>query len=183
MREMIEALIQKVEDDSLLMLLVIIAVVVLLIILLVSLVSAMRVKIYKDRCWNLQVDNEEKSQYIRKIEVELQNCKIKDASNTQELSHLSHTRENLQKNIDKFTILEKNYHELSKELAQVKVQFENAENMNHQLTQDCQALLERVDTTIEENLRYRTNNARLLTKLETEERYAQRIKNHNQIKG
>ncbi len=183
MRETIEALIQKIEDDSMLMLLAIIAVVVLLIILLVSLVSAMRVKIYKDRWWNVQIDNEEKSKYISKIEVELQNFKIKDASNTQELSHLSKTRENLQANMDKFTILQKNYHELSKELAQVQSQFDNAKNMNTHLTEEYKALLERVDTTIEENLRYRTNNARLLTKLETEERYAQRIKNHNKTKG
>ncbi len=183
MREMIEALIQKIEDDSMLMLLAIIAVVVLLIILLISLVSAMRVKIYKDRWWNVQVDNEEKSKYITKIETELQNYKIKDASNTQELSHLAQTRDNLQNSMDKFTILQKKHHELSKALAQVEIQFENAENMNNHLIEEHKTLLERVDTTIKENLRYRTNNARLLSKLETEERYAQRIKNHNQTKG
>ena len=68
-------------------------------------------------------------------------------------------------------------------MAQVQAQFDNAKNMNTHLTEEYKALLERVDTTIEENLRYRTNNARLLTKLETEERYAQRIKNHNKTKG
>ena len=64
-------LIEKIQNDPTLMLIAGSAVVVLLVIVLITLVSAMRVKTYKDRWWNTDVDNKEKADYIFSLESKL----------------------------------------------------------------------------------------------------------------
>ncbi len=165
-------LITKIQGDSTLMLMAIIAVVVLLIIVLTIVVSAMRVKTYKDRWWNVTVDNKEKAEYILAIERELQAYKVKDASNTQELSQFSDTKTRLKQSQEAFYDLQKNFNEREKELSQIKAKLESAENMYETLLKAHKELQERNESLLEENSRYRTNNARLLMKLESEERLA-----------
>jgi DNA recombination protein RmuC len=165
-------LITKIQGDSTLMLMAIIAVVVLLVIVLTIVVSAMRVKTYKDRWWNVTVDNKEKAEYISAIERELQAYKIKDASNTQELSQFADTKERLKTVQEEFYALQKNFNEREKELSQIKAKLESAEGMYETLTNAHRELQERNESILEDNSRYRTNNARLLMKLETEVRHA-----------
>jgi regulator of replication initiation timing len=48
--------------------------------------------------------------------------------------------------------------------------------MHTALTNEHETLKERFDAILEENTKYRTNNARLLMKLESEERYTQNMR-------
>jgi len=164
--------VSKAQGDSLMMFMSIIAVVVLLIIVLVVLVSAMRVKTYRDRWWNATVDNKEKTEYISAIERELQAYKIKNASNEQELSYFLDTKERLKISQEEFGILHKNFNELEKELSQLNAKLESIENMYDALLNSHKELQEKNESLSEESNRYRTNNARLLMKLESEERHA-----------
>lgn len=153
-----------------------IAIVVLLAIVLVIVVSAMRVKIYKDRYKNLLFDNTEKAEHITKIEKELQEYKIKDAKNQQELAQFDETKATLKTANETYLLLQSNFNENEKELSQTKAKLEAKEGMYVSLVDEHKNMQERFDTTFEENTKYRMTNARLLTKLENEERYAQNKK-------
>jgi len=166
-----EELIEKIQSDPTLMLMAIMAVVVLLVIVLITLISAMRVKTYKNRWWNTQVDNNEKSEYISALESELQSYKIKNATNEQELSQFSETKETLKSTSESFLELQGRFNELEKELSQLKAKLESAEAIHEALLVEHKELKERYDEVLEGNSRYRTNNARLLMKLESEERH------------
>ena len=169
-------LITKILGDSTLILMAIIAVVVFLVIVLTIIVSAMRVKTHKDRFWNVQVDNKEKAEYITKLEKELQEYKIKDAKNQQELAHFSETRTTLRTTEENFATLQKNTNELEKELSQTKAKLESAEGIYENLMQEHTTLKERFDGIMEENAKYRINNARLLMKLESKGRQTQMMR-------
>ncbi|MDQ7084981.1 MAG: hypothetical protein Q9M36_08620 [Sulfurovum sp.] len=174
MQGFIQELLQKIEDDSMLMLLSIISVVVILVILLIFVVSTMRVRIYKDRWWNVKVENQHKTTYITTLEQALQSYKIKDARNIQELSHYEENKKTLQKNRENFATLQEDYYQLSNTLSVVKVQLANETQVYQTLQKGHQTLLVRFDSTVEENMTHRTNNARLVSKLEAEERKAKR---------
>ena len=165
-------LIAKIQSDPSMMLMAIIAVVVLLVIVLTVIVSAMRVKTHRDRWWNVTVDNKEKAAYISTLERELQACKIKDASNTQELSQFAETKERLKSAHEEFYALQKKFNEREKEISQLKARLESIEEMYERLSDDYKELQSRNEALLEDNSRYRTNNARLLMKLESEERHA-----------
>ena len=167
-----EELILKIQGDSTLTLMAIIALVVFLVIVLTIIVSAMRVKTHKDRLWNVQIDNKEKSEYISAIERELQAYKIKDAKNQQELVQFMETKVALQTTEDNFKALQKNFNELEKELSQIKAKLESSESIYLSLLEEHRTLKETYDVLLETNGKYRTNNARLLMKLESEERHA-----------
>lgn len=164
-------LISKIQGDPTLMLMAIIAVVVLLVIVLTVVVSAMRVKTYKDRFWNVTIDNKEKAEYITAIERELQAYKIKDAKNQQELVQFSETKATLRSTQENLEAVKKKFNELEKELSQIKVRLESAETIHTTLLEEYKTLKENYDALLETNSKYRTNNARLLMKLESEERH------------
>lgn len=167
---------EVIQNDSTLMFIGGISVVVLLVIVLVIVVSAMRVKLYKDRFKNLLFENTEKSEHITKIEKELQEFKIKDAKNQQELAQFSETKITLNTANASYLDLQNNFNESEKDLSQIKAKLEASEGMYATLKNEHENLQERFDSTLEENMKYRTNNARLLMKLESEERYAQNMK-------
>ncbi len=167
-----QELLLKIQNDSTLMLMAGLALVVLLVIVLVVIVSAMKVKIYKDRFWNTQIDNKEKTEYISALEHELQAYKIKNASDEQELQQFAETKETLKSTNETLLTLQGKYNELEKELSQIKAKLESAEEIHATLVEEHNTLKERQDSILEDNSRYRTNNARLLMKLESEERHA-----------
>ena len=168
-----DELILKIQGDSTLTLMAIIAVVVLLVIVLTIIVSAMRVKTHKDRLWNVQIDNKEKAEYISAIERELQAYKIKDAKNQQELAQFMETKTTLKTTQDDFATLQKNFNELEKEHSEVKAKLESAEGIYLTLLDEHKTLKETYSVLLETNSKYSTNNARLLMKLESEERHKQ----------
>ncbi|MFC2057561.1 DNA recombination protein RmuC [Campylobacterota bacterium] len=167
-----QELLLKIQNDSTLMLMAGLALVVLLVIVLVVIVSAMKIKIYKDRFWNTQIDNNEKTEYISALEHELQAYKIKNASNEQELQQFEETKEMLNSTNETLLTLQDKHNELEKELSQTKAKLESAEEIHAALLEEHKTLKERQDSILEDNSRYRTNNARLLMKLESEERHA-----------
>ncbi len=165
-----------IQNDSTMMFIGGIAIAVLLAIVLVIVVSSMRVKSYKDRYNNLVFDNKEKAEHISKIEKELQEYKIKDAKNQQELAQFDETKSTLKTANETYLLLQKSFNENEKELSQTKAKLEAKEGMYTSLVAEHKSLQERFDTTFEENTKHRMNNARLLMKLESEERYGQNRK-------
>jgi len=158
-------------SDSTLMLIAGMALVVLLVIVLVIMVSAMKVKTFKERFWDTQADNKEKAEYISALEHELEAYKIKNASSEQALQQFAETKATLKSTNDTFLTLQGRYNELEKELSQIKVKLEGAQGVHETLVGEHRSLKERNDAVLEENSKYRTNNARLLMKLESEERH------------
>ncbi|SFV52523.1 DNA recombination protein RmuC [hydrothermal vent metagenome] len=168
MQELLNEILKYIEKDSILTLLAMIAIVVVLVILLILVVSSMRIKIYKDRWWNIQIDNQKKSEYIKDLEQELQSFQIKGANQNEEVLYFAKTRETLKKSMDEFILLQKDFSQLNKEFTYMESELHNTQNMKDKVQEDYQRLLIRFDTTVEENMKHRTNNTRLLTKLESE---------------
>ena len=164
-------LLVKVQNDSMLMFFAVIAFVVLLIIVLVVIVSSMRVKTYKDRFWNTQVDNKEKAEYIAQLEQELQAYKIKNASNEQALLQFDETKETLKSTNETFLRLQGDFNELEKELSQITAKLEGSESLYEGLLNEHKELQERHRIVQAENSKFSINNARLLMKLESEARH------------
>ncbi len=160
----------QIENDSTLMLTAGVALAVLLIILLVIVVSAMKVKTYKDRYWNTKVDNEEKTAYISALEQELQAYKVKNSNNEQELEAFAATKETLAATNETLSTLQEQHSALEKELGQVKADLTKAQQAHTVLLEEHERLKEQQVVVLEDNNRYRTNNARLLMKLESLER-------------
>lgn len=165
-----QELLVTIENDSTLMLTAGVALAVLLIILLVIVVSAMKVKTYKDRYWNTKVDNEEKTEYIADLEHELEASKRQNSKNVQELKAFAETKETLKSTTETLQILEEKQSALEKELAQTKSELEGAQQQHAALQEEHNTLKEKHEVLLEDNSRCRTNNARLLMKLDSLER-------------
>ncbi|HFQ62557.1 MAG TPA: hypothetical protein ENK39_09710 [Epsilonproteobacteria bacterium] len=172
-----------IQNDSTLMLIGGIAIAVLLAIVLVVVVSAMRVKVYKDRFKNLLFETKEKSEHITNIEKELQEYKIKDAKSQQELAQFDETKATLKTANEAYLDLQNKFNENEKELSQIKAKFEATEGMRLALNAEHENLKERFEAILEENTKHRTTNARLLMKLENEERFAQAMKQKKDTQG
>jgi len=173
-------IISKIQNDPLLMLMAIVAVVVLLVIVLVVVVSAMRVKTYKDRWWNVSVDNKEKTEQIALISHELEAYKMRNANTAKELLRFDETKEHLKSLQEKFDALQTNFDEQAKELHQFKEKLQNNQEIYATLLETHNTLKQTYENLLEENSRYKVNNARLLMKLESEERTTQNAKDKKQ---
>jgi len=173
---MLKDLIPLIENDSMMMLVAGVAVSILLVIVLVIVVSYMRVKVYKDRFRTLMFETNEKSEYIKKIEKELQTYKVKDTKNKQELSHFDETKKRLTTANESYLELQNKFNENEKELGQIKAKLKSKEEMYEVLLKQHEDFKEHYDVALEENTKYRTTNARLLMKLENEERFMQTMK-------
>ena len=167
---MMQELLVTIENDSTLMLTVGVALAVLLIILLVTVVSAMKVKTYKERYWDTKVDNEEKSAYIAELEQELDASKRQNRTDQQALEAFAETRESLKSTGETLHALQEKHNALEKELAQTRTDLENARETHAALQEEHHLLKEKHEVLLEDNSRCRTNNARLLMKLESMER-------------
>jgi len=178
-------LLLEIQNNSTLMLITGIALVVLLIIVLVIVVSSMRVKTYKDRFINVREDNNDKSERISSLEKELQEYKIKNASNEQELEQFSETKNVLINTKESLSTTQKKFTELEKEQSQLTTKFENIQAMHDNLLDEHKTLQKRTEQLQEENSKLRINNARLLMKLETEAMFAHQLneKSHKKNSG
>ena len=175
-------LLSEIQNDPTLMFISVIALVVLLIIALVVVVSSMRVKTYKDRFINVREDNNDKAERISSLEKELQEYKLKNASNEQELEQFSETKNVLNSTKESLLSTEKEFTELEKEQSQLTMKFENTQAMYDNLLDEHKTLQERTEHLQEENSKLRINNARLLMKLETGEMFASQLKQRSSKK-
>ena len=171
-----DELVTKIGSDSTFMFLAAMALVILLVIVLVVVVSSMRIKTYKDRYINTKIDNQEKEKLIVSLQEELQVLKIKNAQNEQELHQFAQTKEKLEETEKNLNRVQLSGNELEKLQSKTKAKLDNVENMYASLLQDHKTFQERFDTLQEENSKLRINNARLLMKVETEERFAAQAK-------
>lgn len=170
MQEGIQTFINKIlyyiESDSMLTLLTILSIIVLCIILLILVFSSMRIKIYKDRWETIQNVSQSKASRIHYLEQELQKLQIKNASDSQKLLTMIDTRDALNAKEKTFNLLKKECNTLTQVLSQVNNELQEEQERNQTLTETHQALLTRFDSSIEENMKHRSNNARLLSKIE-----------------
>ena len=173
----------EIQNDSTLMLSFGIAIVVLLVIVLVIVVASMRVKTYKDRFVSVRTNNDEKAEHIVSLEKELQEYKIKNASNEQELHHFYEAKEVLKKTRESLSITRKEFTDLEKEQSSLTTKFENIQSMHDNLLEEHKSLQKHTNQIQEEHSKLRINNARLLTKLETEAMFASRLNQRNSKKN
>ena len=91
----------KINNDSTFMVIAAISVVILIFVLLTVVISSMRIKGYKDRFLNGQIDIQEKDALIENLKSELESIKIRNAKNEQELQLFSQTKEKLKEREEK----------------------------------------------------------------------------------
>ena len=172
----------KIGSDSNYMLAAAMALVLLLFIVLMVVITSMRVKTYKDRFINTQIDNHEKENQIMELQSELQALKIKEAQNEQELQLFSETKEKLAHTEEGLSTLQKSSNELEKLQGHTQSKFEHIEDKHDNLLEEHKLLQDRLESLQEDNSKLHINNARLLMKLETEARLAMQSNmkaNHN----
>ncbi len=166
-----QALIEKIQNDPVLMLAAAVAAVVLLFVVLVVIVAAMRVKSYKDRFYNTRIDNEEKASMLETLQSELEHYKIRTAQNEQELQRFAETRDILEKTVKELEETRKELNETQNRLHATSAKLDQLRHQYETLKEEEQLLKERLEHVTEENNKLRINNARLLMKLENEERF------------
>lgn len=167
-----QELLLKIQNDSTLMLIAGIALVVLLVIVLIVVIFSTKVKSQSDKLWDFKELDKEKNTKIEILEKELQAVKIKNASNEQELQQFMQTKEDLASKIEEVQSTQSKYNTLEKEHSHVSTMLESTEDNYEKLQEEHKVLQERHEHLVEDNSKHRINNARLLTKLETETRHA-----------
>ncbi|WP_294957715.1 DNA recombination protein RmuC [Sulfurovum sp.] len=163
---------QTVQNDSTLMLIAGIAAVVLLIIVLVVVVFSTKAKTLSDRLAESQALDKVKNSKIETLEKVLQETKISNAAQLQELQHFAQVKKELADKTELIGTLQSANGILEKELSQTQTKLENLENLYENLSEEHKTLQEHFTHLQEDNHRYQVNNARLLMKLETESRHA-----------
>ncbi len=161
-----------------------IAIVILLFVVLMVVISSMRIKSYKDRFINTQIDNQEKEALIATLQNELQDLKIKNAQNEQELQQFAETREKLSDRESKLEHLQTAHNALEKLQSETRSELDHTLNIFGKLTEEHQTLNKKFEAVQEDNNKLHVNNARLLMKLESEARFASEMeKRSNHDKG
>jgi len=105
------------------------------------------------------------------LEKELQNAKITNAGQAQELQHFEQLKEELAGKMEQIGILQTTNGTLEKELGQTQAKLETLEEIYEKLSAEYKILQERFEHLQEDNHKYQVNNARLLMKLEAENRH------------
>ena len=167
---MMNELIEKINSDPLLMLSAAVGVVVVLFVVLVVIISAMRIKTYKDRFLNLQVDNAEKKKHIDTLEYELKRYQMDNAQQAQLLAQFDDTKARLAETTETLSAVQQELQETLNQLARTTAQLESLQGMHDALKSEYEAMKARMEEVHDENNKLRVNNARLLMKLETGER-------------
>jgi hypothetical protein len=174
-----DELICKISDDSTFMLIAAISVVILIFVLLVVVISSMRIKGYKNRFINSNIDNQEKDALIEKLQEELQSSKIKNVQNEQELQLFAHTKERLKETEEKLEKLQTSDIALQKLQAETRTELDHTLNSLAVLTEEHKTLSEKFEALQDDNNKLHINNARLLMKLESEARFNAEMTNRS----
>lgn len=167
-----QGLILKMQDDFNWTFMAGLALAILLFIVLVVVVSAMRVKTYRDRFSDISLDNTDKSEAILTLEEELKALKATNDHNEQILKEFAKTKEMLKTTQETLLGLQENYTLLEKEFSQAQNQLLALQNTYEDATKEHLILKAQYGTLQEDSNRLRINNSRLLMKLQSEERQA-----------
>ena len=165
-----QEIITTIQNDSTMMLIVGVGLAVFLVIFLVLLVSAMKIKGYKDNYRRIHAENLAIAEARSTLEKELKVYKITDQKNKKELAQAADTIKRLKIDLADYPKLQKYTAELEKELHQTQTKLETAYGKYADLDTKHNDLQKRFATLTEESTKYRANNARLLTKLENSKR-------------
>jgi sortase (surface protein transpeptidase) len=141
-----------------------------LVIFLVLVVSAMRIKIYKDNYRSIKAKNTEITEKLSKLEKELKVYSITDQKNKKELQQASNTISGQKEDIKGYGALQKIHAENVKLLKTVEGKLDASYGKYKDLELNQIDLQERHDALMGENSKYRSNNARLLSKIENTKR-------------
>jgi len=163
-------IIAQVQNDSTLMLIVGVSIAMFLVIFLVLVVSAMRIKIYKDSYRSIKAKNTEMAEDLSRLEKELKVYKITDQKNKKELQQASHTISGQKEDLSGYANLQKTHAENVKVLKTTEGKLDASYGKYKDLELKQIDLQERHDALMGENSKYRSNNARLLSKLENTKR-------------
>ena len=161
---------QTITQDPTMMFAFAVAAVILLFVLLVVIVATMRVRSYRMRFENLRIDTIEKEKKIETLQAQLGDTSLKNAQYTQELKHFGDVKERLMDKESKLAEALEQVSQLKSELSQTQAQLQATKERLEALQEEHRALLERFEAVSDENNKLRINNARLVTKLETDAR-------------
>ena len=165
-----EEIISQIQNDSTLMLIVGVSTAVFLVIFLVIVVSAMRIKVFKDRYRRISAENLANIEALSNIERELKVYKITDQKNKREIAQDAKTIIRLEKDTKEYPALQVSAAKVDRALAQTKEELEDSYLKYAALQLELRNLQDRHETLTDENTKCRSNNSRLLTKLENAKR-------------
>lgn len=161
-----QEIIDKIQNDSTMMLIVGVGAAVFLVIFLVLIVSAMRIKVYKDNYRRIHAENKAISEIRSRLEQELKVYKITDQKNKKELAQERAEIVRLKADTQGYAALQKSSKKIEKELYQTQEELE-ASYAKYQALQERQETLQaQHDKLVVDNTKNRANNTRLLRKIE-----------------
>ena len=163
-------LIAQIQNDSTLMLIVGISIAMFLVIFLILVISAMRIKGYKETYRSIKAKNIEIEEALSRLEKELKVYKITDQKNKKELQDASNTIARLEQDTKEYPALQISAAKTDNILIQTQEELK-ASYVNYKILQEkIEDLQARHNTLQDEQVKCRTNNARLLAKLESAKR-------------
>ena len=163
-----EDIIYNINNDLISMVLLAIAVVIVIFVLLMIVISSMRIKSYKDRYINTNIDNQDKENIIKKLEEELHNIKIINAKQEQKLQHYSETKDKLNHKEIKLDDIKISLNKLRNIESETRVELEHSIGNFENLNNKYKLLKQKFICIQDDNNKLRATNTRLLMKFETE---------------
>jgi len=160
-------LIAQIQNDSTLMLIVGVSIAMFLVIFLVVVISAMRIKIYKDSYRSIKAKNIDIEEELSRLEKELKVYKITDAKNKKELMEARKIIQRLENDLNDYPALQKSANHTNITLKNTQSELEVSYSKYELLEAQLADLKQLHSTLTEEQVKCRTNNARLLVKLES----------------
>lgn len=166
----LQEIITMVENDPTLMFIGAIALAVIIFIVMLVVITAMRVKVYKDRFVQMQAIAKHRAETISLLEVEMHAIQTKNETQEKDLALFSQTKKHLSDISIAHEKLGTAFQTQEKVLATTKANLEKEKGLHQQALDDFTALNAHTEKLTEENTRFRTNNARLVLKLESAQR-------------
>ena len=163
-----EDIIYKINNDLVSMIILAIAVVIIIFVLLMVVISSMRIKGYKDRYININIDNQVKETTIKELEEELHNIKILNAKQEEKLQHYSETKDKLNYKEIKLDDTKTSLNNLKTIESETRVELAHSLNNFENLNAKYKLIKDQFIHIQDDNNKLRATNTRLLMKFETE---------------
>jgi chromosome segregation ATPase len=167
--------VEKLNSEPLLMLSSAIGIVLVLFVVLIVVIANMRIRTYKNRFVNTRMDNEAKEKMILELQKKVQTLQSLNERKSHELEQFDTVKLRLQETELAFKETQDTLAKIDKLQGQTQTKLENSEQIYTVLKEEYESLKERLEVLLEENNKLRVSNARLLIKLDTEERFASQL--------
>ena len=163
-----EDILYKINNDLVSMIIIAIVVVIVIFVLLMVVISSMRIKGYKNRYININIDNQDKEATIQTLQEELDNIKIINAQQEQKLQHYSETKDELNHKEIKLDDVKTSLNNLKTVESETRVELAHSLNNFENLNEKYKLLKNQFIHIQDDNNKLRATNTRLLMKFETE---------------